>query len=330
MLMHMTLMHDALRSVARYQFTAGTIGSRVPRIERCGRVGAVFKRACMVLLDGGGVVALLGPDVGHVAHAVRLVVDEPIDCRIRIGTPVRICRGGIVFGADVVVTLSSARIWTSAVRLGMCASNSGAFNAMALTRNVLLDLAPQSSSEFLAAVLPIAPPVTVLGVRVSVALPRLAVAARGHDANRALLLVHGLIGLGPGLTPAGDDFVIGWLAGLTLLAQSPAQQEFLAAMRTGVEALSHATTPVSRQHLADACALMFSERLSEVCVAIASGASRPALQSSLAAQLAVGATSGADAAAGLIFALFDCGWGSSVSSPGLWDSGRASCPQRTE
>jgi Protein of unknown function (DUF2877) len=326
----LTLMHDALRLVARYQFAAGTIGSRVPRIDRCGRVGAVFKHACMVLLDGGGVVALLGPGVGHVAHAVRLAVDEPIDRCIRMGTPVRIWRGGIAFGADVVVTLASARIWTSAVRLGMCASNRGAFNAMALTRNVLIDLAPQSSSEFLAAVLPIAEPVTALGVRVSVALPRLALATRAHDANRALLLVRELIGLGPGLTPAGDDFIIGWLAGLTLGTQSPAQQEFLAAMCTGVEVLSDATTPPSRQHLADACALMFSERLSEVCVAISSGVSRPALQASVAAQLAVGATSGADAAAGLIFALFDCGWGGSVSSHGSRDSGRASCQQRTE
>jgi Protein of unknown function (DUF2877) len=329
MLMPMTLMHDPLRSVARYQFTAGTIGCRVPRTDRCGRVGAVFKHACMVMLEGGGVVALLAPHVGHVAHAIRLAVDEPIDRYIRIGTPARIWRSAIVFGADVAVTLSSARIWTSAVRLGMCARNKGAFNTVALARNVLLDLAPQSRSEFLAAVLQIGRPVTALGVRVSAALPRLALATRAHDANHALLLVRELLGLGPGLTPAGDDFIVGWLAGLTLGAQSPTQHEFLAAMCTGVEALSYVTTPISRQHLADACALMFSERLSEVCVAIASDASRPALQSSMTAQLAVGATSGADAGAGLIFALFDCAGGSSASSHGSRDSGRASCPQHT-
>jgi hypothetical protein len=330
MLMPMTLMRDALRSVARYQFTAGTIGCRVPRTDHCGRVGAVFKHACMVMLEDGGVVALLAPHVGQVAHAVRLAVEEPIDRCIRIGTPVRIWRNAIVFGADVAVTLSSARPWTSAVRPGMCARNKGAFNTIALARNVLLELAPKSSSEFLAAALQIGRPVTALGVRVSTVLPRLALATRTHDANQALLLVRELLGLGPGLTPAGDDFIVGWLAGLTLAAQSPAQHEFLAAMCTGVEALSYATTPLSREHLADACGLMFSERLSEVCVAMASGASRPALQSSMTAQLAVGATSGADAGAGLIFALFDCAGGGSASSQGSRGSGRASCPQHTE
>ena len=71
--------------------------------------------------------------------------------------------------------------------------------------------------------------------------------------------------------------------------------------------LRQATTSVSRQHLEDACALLFSERLLGVCVAIADGAPAPKLALRVAAQLAVGATSGADAAAGLMFALFECG-----------------------
>ena len=124
--------------------------------------------------------------------------------------------------------------------------------------------------------------------------------------------------------------ILAFCLAVPLGAQSPAQHEFLAAMCTGVEALSYATTPLSREHLADACGLMFSERLSEVCVAMASGASRPALQSSMTAQLAVGATSGADAGAGLIFALFDSAGGGSASSQGSRGSGRASCPQHTE
>jgi hypothetical protein len=114
-----------------------------------------------------------------------------------------------------------------------------------------------------------------------------------------------LIGLGPGLTPAGDDFIIGVLAGLTVMARSPRQHDFLSALRMEVAALAGATTPISRQHLTDACNLMFSERLSDVCVAIASGGSPSELKSLLAAQVAVGATSGADAAAGLIFVLVE-------------------------
>jgi hypothetical protein len=317
MRMHMTPMqntnpgeravHGASFVVRRHRLAATTIGCRVPRKERRGHVGAVFKHACIILLDGGDVVALLAPPIGQVAHGVRLAEDEPMDRWVRNGMPARICGGEIVLGADVAVTLSSGQIWTPALRLGMCEWNKITLKAMGLARNVLLDRAPASSSEFLAAALHTAHPVTALGAWVSRVLPRLAGAAGVYDANRALLCLRELIGLGPGLTPAGDDFTIGWLAGLTLGAQSPVQRQFLAAMCAGIEKLSLTTTPISRQHLGDACTLMFSERLSAVCVAIADGASRSALESSMAAQLAVGATSGADAAAGLMFALFDCG-----------------------
>jgi hypothetical protein len=305
---------DGAPLVVRHQFAATTIGCRVPRKASCGHIGAVFRHACLVLLDGGGVVALLAPPAGQVAHGVRLAEDEPMDGYVRRGMPARICGDAIVLGTEVAVTLSSGQIWTPSLRLGMCEWDKITLNAAALARNVLVDLAAASRSEFLAAALQIAHPVTALGAWVSRVLPRLAVATDRHDANGALLSLRELIGLGPGLTPAGDDFTIGWLAGLTLGAQSLVQRKFLAAMCAGIETLSWTTTPISRQHLADACALMFSERLSAVCVAIANGASRSAFVSSMAAQLAVGGTSGADAAAGLMFALFDCGSGQRFSA----------------
>jgi hypothetical protein len=46
--------------------------------------------------------------------------------------------------------------------------------------------------------------------RISTALAR---PAREPDAHGALLVLQELVSLGPGLTPAGDDFMIGWLAG---------------------------------------------------------------------------------------------------------------------
>jgi hypothetical protein len=299
---------DGTPFVTRHQLVARTIGSRVSRTESRGHVGAVFKHACILLLDGGGVIAVLAPHVGQVAHGVRLARNEPIDRCFRIGMPVRICGDDIVFGTEVAVTLNLAQMWTSP-RFGISEWTCSIFDAMTRVRNRLLELAPKSDSEFLTATLQMTEPVTALRARVSTALPRLAVAARAHDANGALLVLRELIGLGPGLTPAGDDFMVGWLAGLTLAAQSPAERKFLATMCTGIEALSRATTPISRQHLGDACALMFSERLSTVCVAIATGASPPAVDAGVDAQLAVGATSGADAAAGVLFALFDGGSG---------------------
>jgi Protein of unknown function (DUF2877) len=148
---------------------------------------------------------------------------------------------------------------------------------------------------------------TALAARVSAVIGQLEPATRAYDAAAALRAVAQLIGLGPGLTPAGDDFIIAWLAGLTLTATTPERRAFLHAMCSGIQGLRFATTSVSSKHLDDACALMFSERLSDLCVAIAAAAPARILAARVAAQLAVGATSGADAAAGLMFALFDCG-----------------------
>jgi hypothetical protein len=162
-----------------------------------------------------------------------------------------------------------------------------------------------SRSEFLAVVLSKSHPRTALAAHVARLLPRLAAAARVHDADDALRLVAQLVGLGPGLTPAGDDFIIGWLAGLTLSAATPARLAFLHAIREGLDALRHATTSISSQHLGDACASMFSEHLSELCMAIAWAAPEGLLAECVSAQTAVGASSGADAAAGLLLALLD-------------------------
>src|SRR5262249_51641327 len=138
-------------------------------------------------------------------------------------------------------------------------------------------------------------------------LPRLMNATRSRDGNAALVVLSELIGLGPGLTPAGDDFIVGWLAGLALSARASAQIAFLEAICRGVENLAHTTTFVSPQHLRDGCAFMFCERVSDRCVCVALGEPKCTLARHVAAQIAVGASAGADAAAGLMFALLECG-----------------------
>jgi hypothetical protein len=146
-------------------------------------------------------------------------------------------------------------------------------------------------------------PLTPLGSSIASKLPALSAATRACDQAACAAPLAGLVGLGPGLTPAGDDFIIGWLAGLALRAQGPQRTQFLEAARADVAALGARTCRVSRQHLEDACALAFSERLSDLCQGLARGLPAPELERRLEAQLAVGASSGADAAAGLLLAL---------------------------
>jgi hypothetical protein len=209
-------------------------------------------------------------------------------------------------GGTVSVLLSAASTWKPAFGLGMSNWDGRSVDTALAVADSLGDLALGRGSEFLAVVLRAGPRATPLAFRISEILSPLADAVRSYDRTATLKCVAHLIGLGPGLTPAGDDFIVGLLAGLTLSAQTEAQIDYLRAVCCGVALLSNATTFVSRQHLRDACALAFSERLSDLCLSIALGAAKPRLVSRVAAQIAVGASSGADAAAGLIFALIEC------------------------
>jgi Protein of unknown function (DUF2877) len=286
---------------------AETIGCRVARTNRNGRIEAVFEHACNLKMDDDVLVTVLGRRAGNVAHGIRLAGRLPDDFRLRAGMLVHADARRLIFDAvPIEVTLATAQVWTPDLCLGMCDWNERPFAAAMFVRELLRRDAAQFSSEFLANVLRLDRRSTLLTARVSTVLRQLGPATRAGDSAGASGAVAQLIGLGPGLTPAGDDFIIGWLAALTLTANTCAQLQFLHAMCSEIGRLRFATTSVSSQHLDDACASMFSERLSDLCVAIAGGAPSRTLASRLSAQLAVGATSGADAAAGLMFGLFDC------------------------
>jgi hypothetical protein len=289
-------------------YWADAIGSRVQPDRLEGVVEATFDRACNLALESGDMVTLLASGVGNVAHGIRLAHQPRLDGILRRGMRAEARDGRLMFDdGAVVVALAGAHRWICPLIPGMGGESGNWLPSALLAREFLRDHASTQASEVLRHVLGSPQPPTPLTARISTVFPDLASATISADRGRALKAVSRLVGLGPGLTPAGDDFVIGWLAGLTLAANTPARLEFLRSMCAEVRFLRDATTQVGRQHLSDACALQFSERLSDVCTAIASGAPMHTLAGRLTAQLAVGATSGADAAAGLMLALFACG-----------------------
>jgi hypothetical protein len=271
--------------------------------SQVGQIVAVFERACVLALQDGQMIALLTRSVGNVAHGVRLNCNPRLDRIIQIGLSTRVTRQEVTIGS-VTVGLSGARVWSANLRPGMGRKRKTL--AAALLARQLLRERNAHRSELLATVLRLPRPASALSGWIAATLPQLSRATQRLEHQPALLLLSKLVGLGPGLTPAGDDFIIGWLAGVMLLAGTPAEIEFLNVVSSGLRCLSGSTTPISRAHLQDATAGEFSELLSDVCFALASGAPEAKLAESLSRQLAVGATSGADAAAGLMFALFDC------------------------
>jgi Protein of unknown function (DUF2877) len=121
-------------------------------------------------------------------------------------------------------------------------------------------------------------------------------AVRRADLDAALRTAGRLVGLGPGLTPAGDDVMAGTVAGLVLLGH-PAAERFAA----GVYALAAGrTTELSRALLRHATCGRVSGEYAAVLYALVGD--RP-LAPALAALLATGSTSGRALALGLCTAI---------------------------
>jgi hypothetical protein len=111
-------------------------------------------------------------------------------------------------------------------------------------------------------------------------------------------LVHNLVGLGPGLTPSGDDFLTGALAALDALGQT----NMHVALGRAVVAAADRTSPLSASFLRAAAAGHVGENLHTMIAAIITGE----VDDALAAAARIVHTSGWDALAGAVVTLYRC------------------------
>lgn len=108
---------------------------------------------------------------------------------------------------------------------------------------------------------------------------------------------NGLVGLGAGLTPAGDDILVGLTAGLRALGDERARGFAGAWARYAIGR----TTVVAESFHRYAAVGAYSERLHDVLRAILTGPLE-AMPAAVASAAAWGATSGADTLAGILLA----------------------------
>jgi len=129
------------------------------------------------------------------------------------------------------------------------------------------------------------------------ALAALIVALEVGDRRRAAEAATGLIGLGQGLTPSGDDVLVGIEAALHALARPTAG--FLVLATRGVEAR---TTELAATLLRHAAAGEFAERLHLLLAALL-GSDDEAIPAAIDRAVAWGATSGTDCLLGVLIGL---------------------------
>lgn len=292
----------------RVHAVATRISERRPRLAAgrngsSARVHSCFRSALNIATPDGlltvasealgvlpnGIVADLGPDFRALGIRVGMAVE---------GNAVRLSIPDVGFRLDIAgATTWSPRILPSgdgAIRTAArWRQRSAPTRALALERAVegglagLLETSPARGRPRSLDVTELARPI----------LRALAGALADGDRPAAARWAHGLIGLGPGLTPSGDDVLVGVEAALHALGRPSAG--FLGRAVGDVDAR---TTTVAATLLRHAARGEFAERLHVLLVALLAR-DDAAIPDALQRAVAWGATSGTDCLVGVLCGL---------------------------
>lgn len=289
--------------------TLGPAARRVLSEEADGTVIGVFRSSVHVALPAG-VCCLVAPGLGN--GPLNAVCDawqeeEGAAWDLREGTPVRREGSSLHLGAEVTFDLSAAADWRPSPW-------PACWNATSVRRTLehLGALAEARAPRDGFATIAFGEPVTggFAGIALRKALLATATlsdwltSASREDVDSELeraarTAAVGLVGLGPGLTPSGDDLLAGMLVALRAAGRHETARH-LGQWVSGVA--PEATTAFSRAALTAAAEGHAAEAMADVIASILSGddARLPQLIEPIAA---IGHTSGWDMLAGVTLAL---------------------------
>jgi hypothetical protein len=261
-----------------------SIGYLVPGPWFEGTVHSVFARACNIACRDS-LLTLVAPGMAAAPMAFVLARDaDDLRSRYRIGDAVT-RRGTRLASRACLLDLAGATVWRPDER------------PFAVDQ-AQLDVNLRECRARLAARLPACS--SVIHREGRIVCECLERACRDGDVDAALAHASRLIGWGEGLTPAGDDFLVGMLAALHALASSAARATFVARLGAALELQAHRTTAIAVHALRLAAHGHFSADLHRLRDGLLSSDDVAHVRRSADDALDVGATSGVDRVAGLV------------------------------
>ncbi len=269
------------------RLTATAIGYGVAPDSIAGPVIAVFPRACEILCADGLIVTLSAVE-GGVPGGISVEVGEGFrfDAHLVAGAEAAV-RGGVLrfAGSVVSIDLRGASAWRS--RLGEMRADFALPEPQRARGAAVQALLEDGRTR----------PLVAVGRGALIDLVR---ASRSHDIDAAAAAAAKLIGLGDGVTPAGDDCLVGHLCGLWAGVHGRAGRiAFAEELGRRVAALAPRTHRVSRAYLEAAAVGEASQKLARLAMSIARGDEADA-RGAAAAAIAVGHSSGACMVLGLL------------------------------
>jgi Protein of unknown function (DUF2877) len=264
-------------------------GAGVPEGGFAGTVEHVYPRVCLLGLSDQTLLTLATSVVGHLPRGITLAPSPNFLLHSHVAPGGKfVARGGIVRfpGSTFCVDLrSSCRFRCDLAALHLDIKNAAVLHAWQTARTVL-----RRDGRSLG-----------LQQAAGAAIRNIAVATRGLARDAASEAVSTLVGLGEGATPAGDDFLVGYVAGLlSSTGTIDARTNFALALCKHFSATASRTNRVSRVYLEAAAEGQISERLYALAIHIAAGAEAETVALAVQAALAVGHTSGACGVFGLL------------------------------
>jgi hypothetical protein len=273
----------------------------------------VFPHACNLRLEDGVLLTLLPSENSNVPMGIRvdgvaLLATLP---QVRVGQAAA-CRGGVlrIGETELAIDLRAASRWhIDLVALQVDLRRPEVACAWTVAWRELA--AHRCSDGFSAMITPVfaaarAPHTSVtqaiLGQLGDQAVRALLEATHDRLLTDAIIAMRPMIGLGPGLTPSGDDFLVGFLAGLwTTAGNEPARLRFLNAASSWLcRAAEGRTNSISHAYLESAARGHVSEPIATLAQQVSLAQDVGGVRVATQAAMSVGHTSGAAGTLGLL------------------------------
>lgn len=270
-----------------------------------GRVHSVFARACN-LAWGDRLIAVVHPEQGMVPGGIVVEATAP-PWDFRPGEPVAWDGGRRrLAGARTAIDLAGAAVWENRPALPAIAGEADLLERLDLVTGLIQ---AEGRGE-LARLLTGGSPAPAGGSGLSwsqyawVPIAEVLRHLAAGDGVRAAHPLPSLIGLGEGLTPSGDDFVVGLLAALHYGREGldPSQAEAGRRLAREAARLAPGTTPVSASYIRQAAAGRFSEQLEAAALAILSPEGEGVAEAARRL-IQTGHSSGTDSLVGLVLGI---------------------------
>jgi len=295
------------------QIPAVSIGEASPRDNFDALIHSAFDTAVnLQLVDSDRLITLLVSDHYELPQGIRVESKDVRFQSLTVGL-LAACRAGVLRfeSFPLTVDLRAAPVWKCRIsELYLNMRSSSAEGSWTTVWQMLNEGQRLNKTEIIADDLFQLNTGSLLSQKISRPILQLISSTEQFDIQDSIRAAGKMIGLGPGVTPSGDDFLIGFLAGLwSTSGGNQGQLSFIHSFGKALMEIAKQTNLISRTYLYHATQGQFSSSLSNLAEAITFGSENiPAISE---AAMRVGHSSGMDSLTGLLIGL--CIWNTELS-----------------